>query len=72
MDHAVDHRHLQPPQVLHHIRFGNIRTQQGIDSLRLQGNNLLLRDIIQNIDDTVQHVAALEQFHQFACPLHRR
>ena len=49
--------------------FGN---KQGVDGLRLQGNNLLLRDIIQNIDDTVQHVAALEQLHQFAGPLHRR
>ena len=66
------HRNFQPVQVGHHVRPGDLRAQQPVNPLRLQGQLPGLGHKMEDIDGAVQHVAAIQQLHQLAGPLHRR
>ena len=65
-------RDFQQIQILHHILTGNLGAQQVVDLIDLQQNGLRSRNIVDDIDDTIQHIAALQQFHQLTGSLHSR
>ena len=66
------HGNFQPVQVLDHVLLGDIGTQQPVDFLRLQRQRLFLRDIVDDIDGAVQHIAAAQHLHKLAGTLHGR
>ena len=66
------HFNLQQVQVLDHIFFADVGTKKLIDLFGLQGQGLSLRNIVDDINDAIQHIAAFQHFNKLAGTLNCR
>ena len=64
------HLEVQLLQDGHHLLGGDVGAQQGVDLLRLQLEHPGLRDVVEDVDDAVHHLAGPQQLHQLTGPLH--
>ena len=66
------YRNFQPVQIQNHILFGNVGAQQIVDFLHFQRESLGGGNVVDNVNGSVQNIAACQKLHQFAGPLHGR
>ena len=66
---AVDGK-VQLLQDADHLVPRHVGAQQGVDLLRLQGQDGGVGHIVQDVDDAVHHLAGTQQLHQLAGPVH--
>ena len=70
LDETVLDLDLLAAQIVDHVRAGDIRAEQGVDLVLLQREGDGLRDVVDDVDHAVQHLARAEQLHELARAVH--